>query len=273
MLNRFQKSVLYVTLLFYSGMVLLPIFIMYLSSFRKSLDMFKNPLGFPNGLNLENYTKVLETPIFFTALGNSILITSTAVFFSLVLGTLAAYVLARYPFRIGKYLYYFFLVGLVAPLQLASLPLFLLMRNMGLLDNPLSLILTYTAWRLSFSILIMYGFFSSLPGELEDAGRIDGCGEWRLFFRVMLPLAKPGFIIAGVYNAIPIWNDFFFPLIFMRSERMSTLPLAVSRFFGEHGVQWGPLFAFLGLSVLPIIMLYMVLSKQFIKGMLGGVFR
>ena len=140
-------------------------------------------------------------------------------------------------------------------------------------DTRLSLIIVYAAWRFGFSILIFYGFFFALPANLEDAGRIDGANEYQLFGRVMLPLATSGLVITVIYNAVPIWNDFFFPLIFLRTERLSPLPLAVANFFGEHSVQWGELFAFLGLSILPIVLLYLVMSRYFIRGMLAGTFR
>lgn len=269
-MNKFQEAVVYATLIVYSSLILFPIYMMYSASFRETREIFSSPLGFPKSFNISNYVEVIGGANFPLYLSNSIIVTGASVLLSLALGTLAAYALARYSFTISSYLYLFFLLGLIVPLRLASLPLFLLMKNIGLLDTRVALIIIYTSWRLGFTVLIMHGFFSSLPTDLEDSGRIDGCNEFSLFYRVMLPLAKPGLIIAAIYNAVPVWNDFFFPLVFTRSDNLQTLPLAVSRFFGEHSVQWGPLFAFLGLAALPIIALYLVLSKQFIEGMLAG---
>ncbi|MFP4589129.1 MAG: carbohydrate ABC transporter permease [Candidatus Bipolaricaulota bacterium] len=269
-MNAFKRSVIYATLFVYSGLILFPLYMMYSASFRETRDIFQKPLAFPTQFNLSNYVDVLAETNFLLYLTNSVLITGVSILASLLLGTLAAYALARYSFVISGPLYVVFLFGLIVPLRLASVPLFLLMRNLGLLDTRIALITIYTAWRLGFTILIMHGFFSSLPVELEDAGRIDGCNEFSLFYRVMLPLAKPGLVIAAIYNAVPVWNDFFFPLVFTTSERVATLPLAVSQFFGERSAQWGPLFAFLGLAVLPIIALYLVMSRKFIEGMLAG---
>lgn len=269
-MNNFKKAVIYATLLIYSSLILFPIYMMYSASFRNTRKIFNSPLGLPETFNISNYVEVISGANFPLYLGNSLIVTGVSVLLSLTLGTLAAYALARYSFKISSYLYVFFLLGLVVPLRLASLPLFLLMKNIGLLDTRIALIIIYTSWRLGFTVLIMHGFFSSLPTDLEDSGRIDGCNEFSLFYRVMLPLSKPGLVIAAIYNAVPVWNDFFFPLVFTRSDNLQTLPLAVSRFFGEHSVQWGPLFAFLGLAVLPIIALYLVMSRQFIEGMLAG---
>jgi raffinose/stachyose/melibiose transport system permease protein len=119
----------------------------------------------------------------------------------------------------------------------------------------------------------MSGFFSSLPKGLEEAARVDGCTEFGVFFRVMLPLAKPGLAIALIYNAVPIWNDFFIPLIFLRSDSLSTIPLGISRFFGEYATDFGALFSSLSLAMLPILGSYLLMSKKFVESMATGAFK
>ena len=265
--------VVYFFLGLYALAIIVPLVVMYNSSLRTTKDIFSAPLAFAANPQFSNYTEILVDQNFLLYLNNSVLVTLGAMLLNLVLSTGAAYALARYKFKISKFLYSFFLLGLMVPLRLASLPLFLLMRDLGILDTRFALMLVYAAWRFGFSILIFYGFFYSLPANLEDAGRIDGTDEFQLFGRVMLPLVKPGLVITVIYNAVPIWNDFFFPLIFLRSENLSPLPLAVANFFGEHSIQWGQLFAFLGLSILPIVLLYLLLSRYFISGMLAGTFR
>jgi raffinose/stachyose/melibiose transport system permease protein len=269
-----SKSVgVYIILGLYTLAIIVPLIIMYNSSLRTTNELFTTPLALATTPHFENYRQVLVGNQFFIHLINSVLITGGAMLLNVVLSTSSAYALARYTFKTTGLIYAIFLLGLMVPLRLASLPLFLLMRDIGLLDTRLSLVLVYAAWRFGFSILILYGFFYALPANLEDAGRIDGANEFQLFRRVMLPLAKPGLVIAIIYNAVPVWNDFFFPLIFLRSPERSPLPLAVANFFGEHSVQWGPLFAFLGLSILPIVLLYLAMSRYFIRGMLAGAFR
>lgn len=268
-----RSAVVYILLGLYALAIIVPLLIMYNSSLRTTTELFTAPLALATTPHIENYTEVLLGNNFLLFLGNSIIVTAGAMFLNIALSTSAAYALARYNFKSVAIIYSIFLLGLMVPLRLASLPLFLLMRDAGLLDTRLSLILVYAAWRFGFSILILYGFFYTLPPNLEDAGRIDGANEFQLFGRVMLPLARPGLVIAIIYNAVPVWNDFFFPLIFLRTPELSPLPLAVANFFGEHSVQWGPLFAFLGLSILPIVLLYLVMSRYFISGMLAGTFR
>lgn len=268
-----RSALTYFFLGLYAILILVPIFYLYNSSMRSTLDLFSEPLapGWP--IDFSNYRTVLIGNDFFLHLWNSVVITGAAILLNVVLSTPSAYALARYRSRLASILYAVFLIGLMVPLRLASVPLFLIMRDIGLLDSRLSLVLVYAGWRFGFSILVLYGFFYTLPANLEDAARIDGANEFQLFSRVMLPLSRPGIVIAIIYNAVPIWNDFFFPLIFLRSARLSPLPLAVANFFGENSAQWGPLFAFLGLSILPIVILYLAMSRYFIRGMLAGTFR
>ncbi len=232
-----------------------------------------DPLGLPQAINLENYRAIFTKVNFLLYFKNSIMVTSVSTLLTVTVGTLAAYALARYRFRGNRFLYFFFLSGLMMPLQLASLPLFILIKNLGLLNTHVALILIYGGWRTSFTILIMSGFFSSLPKGLEEAARVDGCTEFGVFLRVMLPLAKPGLVIAFIYNAVPIWNDFFIPFIFLRSDKLSTIPLGISRFFGEYSTDFGALFASLSLSMLPILVCYFLMSKKFVGSMTTGAFK
>ena len=149
---------------------------------------------------------------------NSILVTGTSVVLILVLGTMAGYAVARYESRTNTFILLFFLAGLMLPLKLAVIPLFILLRDLGLLDSRWSLIVTYTAIGLPSAVFIMAGFLRTLPAELEDAARIDGASEPRIMWSVMLPLARPPMAIAAIQNAVPIWNDFFFPLVFIQTD-------------------------------------------------------
>jgi raffinose/stachyose/melibiose transport system permease protein len=253
--------------------IIYPLLVMFLSSFKHTRDIFLDPLGLPQSLNLENYRAIFTKVNFLLYFKNSIAVTSASTLLTGTVGTIAAYALARYHFRGNRFLYFFFLSGLMMPLPLASLPLFILIKRLGLLDTHVALILIYGGWRTSFTILIMSGFFSSLPKGLEEAARVDGCTEFGVFFRVMLPLAKPGLAIALIYNAVPIWNDFFIPLIFLRSDSLSTIPLGISRFFGEYATDFGALFSSLSLAMLPILGSYLLMSKKFVESMATGAFK
>jgi raffinose/stachyose/melibiose transport system permease protein len=268
-----RSVVVYLALGVYALLILVPLFFLYNSSFRTTTELFSAPLQLAWPIDFSNYRAVLVGNNFFLHLWNSVIITAGAMLLNVILSTPAAYALSRSKSKVSGLIYAVFLLGLMVPLRLASVPLFLIMRDIGLLDTRIALILIYAGWRFGFSILVLYGFFYTLPPNLEDASRIDGANEFQLFFRVMMPLARPGLLIAIIYNAVPVWNDFFFPLIFLRSPGKSPLPLAVANFFGENSAQWGPLFAFLGLSILPIVVLYLATSRHFIRGMLAGSFR
>ena len=167
-------------------------------------------------------------------------------------------------------IFMFFLAGLMLPLKLAVIPLFLQMRDFGLLDTRLGLILIYTAMGLPSTIFIMTGFLRTLPVELEEAARIDGASEPRIMFSIMLPLSIPPMVIAAIQNAVPTWNDFFFPLVFIQTDARKTLPQGLSVFMGEYTTDWGMLFAGLTIAALPLTLVYILMSRQFIRGMTAG---
>ena len=150
------------------------------------------------------------------------------------------------------------------------MPLFLQLKQMNLLDSLWGLILVYAAGGIPAGVFIMTGFFRALPDALEAAARIDGANDWTIFWRIMLPLVRPPLVIVAIYTAIPIWNDFLLPIVFISSPNLKTVPQGLSVFFGEHAVNMGALFAGLTISALPLVALYLLLSEQFIKGLTAG---
>lgn len=250
--------------------MLLPLLIMALWAFKTTGEIFGAPFALPNRLNLGNFSTILEGTRFFTYLGNSLLITGASIAAIVTLGTMAAYGVSRYQFPGSGFVLLFFLAGMMLPLKLAVIPLFIELRDFGLLDTRLGLICIYTAMGLPSTVFILASFFRTLPIELEQAARIDGASEARTMWSIMLPLARPAIVIAAIHNAVPIWNDFFFPLVFIQSDGKRTLPQALTAFIGEYTTDWGVLFAGLTLATLPIVAIYIVLSKQFINGMTSG---
>ena len=259
-----------VLLLVNALLVLLPMFFMVLSSFKTTREIFERPFGLPARLGWQNYAAVWDAAHFSVYFRNSVVVTVASMVLILVTGTLAAYVLGRYRFRGNDLIYLYFLTGIMVPIRLAIIPLFVLMRDLRLLDTYWSLILVYAASGLPSAIFILTGFFRTLPRDLDNAARIDGAGELAVLLRVMLPLVRPALAIVTVYNIIPIWNDFFFPLVFIHHDRLKTLPLGLTVFFGEFATNWALLFAGLTLAAAPVIGLYIVMSQQFIKGLTAG---
>ncbi len=263
-------TLLQILLVANSFIMIFPILMMMMFGFKTTAEIFSKPFALPDFSNIKNFVTVLTETSFFAYLGNSLLITGSSIAGILVLGTMAAYGLARYSFRGNIAIYLFFLAGLMVPLKLAIIPLFIQMRDLDLLDTRLGLIIIYVAMGLPSAVFILSGFLRTLPGELEDAARIDGAGDARIMWSIMLPLTRPAMVIAAIHNAVPIWNDFFFPLVFIQTDARKTLPQGLTAFMGEYTTNWGVLFAGLTLSALPITIVYILLSKQFIQGMTSG---
>ncbi len=256
-----------------SIVMLAPIVIMVFSAFKTNAQIFQSPFSIPDFTNVASILRVWNETDFLLYMGNSLIVTGASIALILILGTMAAYAIARYEFRGSGFILLFFLAGLTLPLKLAIIPLFIQMRDFGLIDSRLSLIFIYVATGLPTAVFIMTGFIRSLPNELEDAARMDGASEARIMWSIMLPLVRPAMVIAAIQNVVPIWNDFFFPLIFIQNNDLKTLPQGLTTFMGEFGTDWGVLFSGLTLSALPIIILYIALSRQFINGMTAGAIK
>ena len=250
--------------------VLLPMLMMGLSAFKSTREIFQQPFGLPAVWRIENFQRVWLEAHFGRYFQNSVIVTVIAVTILVALGSMAAYALGRFQFKGNDLLYLYFLSGLMLPIRLGIIPLFILMRDLRLLDSLWSLILIYAASGLPSAIFILTGFFRTVPVDLDSAARIDGASEWSIFTRIMLPLVRPALVIVTVYNAIPIWNDFFFPLVFIQTDARKTLPQGMTVFFGQYYTDYATLFAGLTLAALPVILLYVVLSQHFIRGLTAG---
>ena len=260
-------------LIFNTVLMLYPVMIMVFSAFRSTREIYSSSFGLPDFTNLANFQRILADTEFLQYLANSLIVTGGAVIGFLTFGTMAAYALARYHFRAGPMILLVFLAGLMVPLKLAVIPLFVQLKAFGLIDTRLGLIGLYTAMGLPSTVFIMTGFLRTLPGDLEDSARIDGASEPRIMWSIMLPLTRPALVIAAIYNAVPTWNDFFFPLVFIHTDARKTLPQGLTTFMGEFATDWGALFAGLTLSALPITLVYILLSRQFISGMTSGALK
>ncbi|NIX76386.1 carbohydrate ABC transporter permease [Microvirga sp. c23x22] len=259
-----------IILILNSFVMLYPVVVMVFSAFKSTGEIFEHPFALPDFTQVQNFARVLGETSMPTYFLNSIVVTGVSILLILLLGTMAGYAVARYESRTNTVVLLFFLAGLMLPLKLAVIPLFILLRDLSLLDSRWSLIVTYTAIGLPSAVFIMAGFLRSLPSELEDAARIDGASEPRIMWSVMLPLARPPMAIAAIQNAVPIWNDFFFPLVFIQTDSAKTLPQGLTTFMGEYTTDWGMLFAGLTIAAAPITLLYIALSRQFIQGMTAG---
>ena len=270
---RLENALIQIFLASAALFMLYPIFMMVLSGFKTTSEIFMSPFSFPERLNTENFQVIwnkTDVPRYFL---NSVIVTLSSIILLLVTGTMAAYAIARYKFRGTLMVSLFFLSGLMLPIRLAIIPLFIQLKYLGLIDSLLGLIFIYTAMSLPATVFILTGFLRSLPKELEDSARMDGASELRIMIDIMVPLISPALVIAGIYSAVPIWNDFFFPLIFIQSPEWKTLAQGLTSFFGEYSINYGVLYAGLSLASLPMILIFIVQSRRFIAGMTAGALK
>ena len=262
----FFKSVLIIN----AFMVLLPVFFLFNSALRETNSFASNPFSLARDPHWENFQQVWSDGEFATYFKNSVIVTGGSLIVILICALGAGFILGRYNFKGNALIFGFILTGMLIPAKLAILPLFIQLKWMNLLDSHIGLILVYSSGALPAAVFIMSGFFRSLPSDLDNAARIDGASEFQLLTRVLAPLVRPGMAIVAIYSAIPIWNDFFLPLVFLQSPENKTIMQGLTVFFGQYASQWGVLFAGLTMAALPLIILYLILSEQFIKGLTAG---
>ncbi|MBG9754781.1 carbohydrate ABC transporter permease [Lysinibacillus sphaericus] len=263
----------YLVLFTVATISLYPILLMILSSFKKSVDIYKDPLGFPSSFSLDTYRTLLSKIPFTTYFMNSLFVSIVSVVLIVVVCSLASFYIARFKFSWNHALFFIFLLGMMIPIKLGIVPLFILMRDLGLINSLWSLILMNIATGIPLSMLILTGFFKTIPSELEEAARMDGAGNLRVLWYVVLPLMRPALGTVVIINFIAAWNDFFFPLIFITEKMKRTIPVGMMSLFGEHSADWGSLFAGLTLASLPMILLFFIASKQFMEGLTAGAIK
>lgn len=254
----------------YAAVSVGPLLIMLMNSFRTPADLYTGNF-LPRSLTLDGYVNAWNRASFGTYFFNSMLITVSAVTLTCLVAVPAAYALARWKFRGRSVLEALFISGLMIPVMVAVLPLFFLVDTLGLIDNPLSLVFIYATNGVPFSIFVLSAFFRQLPGELDEAARVDGAGHLRTFWSVMLPLVKPALATVIVFRFVPIWNDFLFPLVLMRSKANYTVSVGLTAFFGEYATDWSVLFAGLVIATLPLIVLFVLATKQIVAGLTAGI--
>jgi raffinose/stachyose/melibiose transport system permease protein len=250
---------------------LLPVVLTILASFKGLLDFYRNPLGLPVKWEWRNYVDVWRQARIPEYARNSLIVTGVAVPVILALACLAAHGLTRFTFAAGQWIYIFFLTGLLIPVQLTVLPTVLQLKTLHINDTHAGLIVTYVALGLPFSVFLMTGFMRTLPRELAEAAHLDGAGEFRAFWDILLPLTKPALATVAILNGVSIWNEFFLALIL--APDVPTLQVGVNNLRGYYSTDWGNIFAGVTLSALPVLIAYWMLTKQFIRGLSAGALK
>jgi raffinose/stachyose/melibiose transport system permease protein len=260
----------YVTLIFFALLALYPILSMWMTALRPAREVQRNPFGFPSSLYFENITEAWVKGRFGDYLVNSVIITVPTVIGVVVLSCLAGYGISRFKFPGRNLMFYTMLLGLTVPFQSVMIPLYYQLLSMGLLGTYLSVILPGIAFGLPFGVFLMQAFFEDLPHELSDAGRVDGCSEFRIFKDIMLPLAKPAVSTLIVFQFMTTWNNFLMPLLFLSDESMRPVPLGIMFFQGAYTRDIGLIAAGVALATIPVIIVYLVFQRQFVKGLTAG---
>ncbi|QYN19495.1 carbohydrate ABC transporter permease [Amycolatopsis sp. DSM 110486] len=224
----------------------------------------------PSSATLENFVSALTKPGFVTYLTNSLIVTLGAVIAALVVGVLAAIPLARFRFRGRKGFLLLILVAQLAPLSALFIPMYLLMRDIGLLDTLPSLLLVYFATSLPFTVWMLYGFINGIPYDLEESAMIDGCSRAGAFRRVTLPLLGPGLVTTSVFSFITAWNEFLFALVFIHDPNKQTLPVWLSSFRTAFSVDWGAIMAASAVYAVPALIFFLIVQRKLVSGLTAG---
>lgn len=267
------KLPIYTLLTLYSALILFPLYLMFVTSLKNNRQIFTTPFGLPSPPDPSGYLKLFTVSQYQVYFGNSILVTLITLALIVLLTSLASYALAKYRFPARILIYVYFIAGLIIPIRLGTIGILKSMIALGLFDTRWSLVIVFLAMGIPLGIFILYDFIRMIPEELSNSARIDGCSEHLIFRRIVMPLTKPALAAVAIVNFIPVWNDFWFPLILIRSNSAKTVPLATALLFGQFETNFGMVFAVLSMASIPVMIFYLLLSRYFVKGITAGAMK
>ncbi len=264
-----------VVLVIWALMVILPFAWMVMTSFKTDPEIIFSPWSFPDSLQWNNFQRAWDEARIGTYFKNTIIVVSFSVFFTLLVSSMTAYVLARFEFPGSRWLFYLFMAGLMFPVFLALVPLFFVVKDLGMLGTYRGLILVYVAYSLPFSVFFLTGFFKTLPSELAEAAIVDGASHYRVFFGIMLPLAKPGLLAIGIFNVLGQWNQFILPLVLNPDPNNYLLTQGLAFLAIQQGYQndYSALFAALTITMIPILTVYIIFQRRLEAGLTAGALK
>jgi N-acetylglucosamine transport system permease protein len=244
--------------------VVLPLLWTVMSSFKTSSEIFSSPFSLPSKWNFDNYVGAWTTAGIGSFLLNTVIVVFGALAVTMLFGAMCAYVLARFQCPGNRAIYYLMLAGLTFPIFLAIVPLFFVLRSIGLLNTLPGLILTYAAFALPFTVFFLFSFFKALPNSIAEAAALDGAGEWRTFFQVMLPMARPGLATVAILNFVGLWNQFLLPVALNTDPKNYVLTQGMASFASQAGysVDFGQLFAGAVMTIVPVFIVYLIFQRQ-----------
>jgi raffinose/stachyose/melibiose transport system permease protein len=267
------RIIQYIVLSIITVLMVTPIVILIFGSLKTSGEMYSRPYTVPNPVHWENWITVLTQSTFWNMLRNSLIVMISVTAIVLILCSLAAFAFARMKFKGKSVAFNFLTLGLMFPITVAIMPVYLVIRDMKLTDSLLAVILVQSAFNISGNIIILNGFFKAIPTELQDAAYIDGCTSFDFFWRILLPLARPGLSAVAALTMIVSWNDLLTPLVLTDRESLWTLPLGTMQFQGQYGQDLALVAAFVTISALPMVIFYLFAEKQIVSGLTAGALK
>ena len=259
-------------LLTYATIALFPVILILINSVKSRKAIFRSPLSLPDAetFSMVGYETVMKQGDFLLYFQNSLVVTVVSLFCVLLFGAMAAFALSEYRFRGNSLMALYLALGIMIPIRLGTVAILQLMVATGLVNTLTALVLVYTAQGLPLAVFILSEFMSQVSKDLKNAGRIDGLSEYRIFFRLVVPLVRPALATVAIFTMIPIWNDLWFPLILAPAEETKTVTLGAQVFIGQFVTNWNAVLAALSLSMVPVLVLYMIFSRQLISGLTAG---
>jgi ABC-type sugar transport system, permease component len=272
--RRAKATGVYALLSLFSLFALFPIYMVISNSFKLKKYVFGSPFTLPDAgtFSLVGYDTVLSRSNLPLNFLNSIVVTVASLFLILLLGSMAAFALSEYKFKLNAFLGFYLSIGIMIPIRLGTVGILRLMSSLGLVNNLVGLILIYIAQGLPMTVFILNNFMAQVPDELKQAARIDGASEYRIY-GLVIPLVRPALGAIGIFTMIPIWNDLWFPLIVAPSARTATITLGVQQFLGQFVSDWNAVLSSLTLAMVPVIFLYLLFSKQMIRSITAGAMK
>ncbi|MER2191297.1 MAG: carbohydrate ABC transporter permease [Solibacillus sp.] len=265
------KFALYFVLIVIAIIQLFPIYWLALFSLKNNYEIFNlSPLAFPEELRFENYVKVWTEGNIATYFFNSVLYTIVSVILTILLASMVTFAITRLQWRGSKVVLLLFIIGMMIPIHSTLIPLFNTYTQLGLINHPLALIISYTAFNMPITIMILLGFYEALPHEIEEAALIDGASIHQIFFRITLPMTAPVIATASIINMIYNWNEFVFVNTFISSDHLKTLTVGIQNFIGQYSTDWGAIGATLMFSIIPILIIFIILSDRIVEGIAAG---
>lgn len=260
----------FISLLFIA-VCLAPVLYIVLGGFRDNSQITASPAGLPNPWRFANYLDVLSGPTFWREIGNSAIVGLATTAGVVALGLMVSFVLARYQFRLRGAMYSLFAAGLMFPLTVAITPLYILVKDLGLMNNLGGVILPQIAFGLPTTVIILVPFLKAIPDEIEEAASIDGASRLGFFFRMVLPLSLPGVVTTGILAFIGSWNSYLLPLFILNDQATFTLPLGVQAFASQYSVDTAKVLAFTSLSMIPALIFFALFQRRIVGGLTGAV--